>query len=131
MPKVVPWSGLRLILQGAAVLFDNSRGDGKAQASARVLGGEEGIEQALLHFRRDAFAGVGDFEDDHVGDTIGEALVIEPGAQGDLAVLADAVSGVLDEIDQHLLDLLRVDLDGRGDGVLERRAGCWPSPVGA
>ena len=42
-------------------------------------------------------------------------FAIEPGAQGDLAVLADAVGGVLDEIDQHLLDLLRVNAE------LERR----------
>src|SRR5262249_60369967 len=32
----------------------------EARASARRLGGEEGIEQAVEVFRRDAFAGIGD-----------------------------------------------------------------------
>src|ERR1035437_4708278 len=107
--------GLGLVLQGATVFFDNARGNGKAEPGARVLGGEEWIEQPLFHIRRDAFAGIGHFQDDHLADAVGEALVIEPGAQGDLAIVADAVRSVLDEIDQDLLTLLGVNFDGDGD----------------
>ena len=59
MPKVVPRFGLGLILERAAVFFDDARGDGQAQAGAGFLGGEERVEQALLDLRGNAFAGVG------------------------------------------------------------------------
>ena len=59
MPKVVPRFDLGLILQRAAVLFDDARGDGQAQAGAGILGGEKRIEQPLLDLRRNALAGVG------------------------------------------------------------------------
>jgi hypothetical protein len=44
---------LRLILQRAAMLFDDPRRNGKAEPRARVLGREERIEEAFFHFRRD------------------------------------------------------------------------------
>ena len=58
---------LGLILQRAAVFLHDARGDGQAQAGAGFLGGEKRIEQPLFHFRRNAFAGVRDFQDDDVG----------------------------------------------------------------
>ena len=43
-----------------------------------------------------------------------------------VAVLADAVGGVLNQVDQHLLDLLRVNLNAARRRIPRRRAGCWP-----
>src|SRR5947209_5462849 len=50
----------------AAVLLDDAIADRQAEADVRplVLGGEEGLEDALLDLGRDALAGVGDGEAD-------------------------------------------------------------------
>ena len=48
------------------------RGDGQSQARAGVLGGEKRIEQPLFDFGRNAFAGVGHFQDDDVGLAVGQ-----------------------------------------------------------
>ena len=66
MPKVVPrlawvwyWS--------APPCFSTMRAAmERPRPVPRVFGGEERVEQPLLDFRRDAFAGVGDFQDDDV-----------------------------------------------------------------
>src|SRR5438093_1830140 len=51
-----------LILQHAAVLFDNPGGNRQAQSGAASLGREEWIEQPLFYFGCYALAGVRDFQ---------------------------------------------------------------------
>src|SRR5258707_11209287 len=92
---------LGLVLKRPAVFLDNARGDGKAQSSAGVLGGEKRVEQSLFDLGSDAFAGVGDLKDHDLGRTIGQPFGVGERAQGYRATMAYAVGGVLDEIDQN------------------------------
>src|ERR1051326_376646 len=104
---------LGLVLEDAAVFFDDTRGDGESKAGAGWFGGEERIEEPLFNFGTDAFAGIGDFEDDDVGFAVSQALAIFPRAHRDCAAAADAVRGVLNQIDEHLLNLRGVGIDAR------------------
>ena len=91
---------LGLVTEFTAVLLDNSRRDGKAQSRSAFLGGEEGIKQALLHLSRNPFSGVGNFQNRGIG------FVVD--AQRDYSFVPDAVRRVLNQVDQHLFDLLGV-----------------------
>ena len=119
MPKVVPRFTSGLVLQRAAVFFDNARRDGQAQAGAVFFGGEERVEHPLLDLRRNAFAGVGHLQDRprRAGRSARRLSIAGATRRVMVPSLADAVGGVLNQVDQHLFDLLRVDADPgrRGD----------------
>lgn len=102
------------------MFFNNSRGNGKPQASPCFLRAEEWIEEALLDFGGDTRAGVADIQNDYVASTIAKTARVEAGAQSYSAVSADALGGVLDEIDEHLLDLLGIDTDRGRNRVFAR-----------
>ena len=99
---------LGVAFQRAPVFFDDARGDGQAQAGAFLFGGEEGVEHPLPHLGHDALAGVAHLEDDHrVGAPRG-ARGARADAQGDRAAGFHALDPVLNQVDEHLLDLVRV-----------------------
>src|ERR1041385_7267088 len=110
---------LSLVEQRAAVLFDDSRGDRKAKARAGFLGRKEWIEEPLLDLGRDSFAGIRDLENDHSIGMVAQAPGVLASAQGNHAVGPNAVGGILDEIDQHLLDLGGIDANGGADGAIQ------------
>src|SRR5580765_6693570 len=56
-----------LILERAAVSFDDAGCDRQTKASAGFLRAEEWVEQSLLDLRWNSFASVGHFKHDHVG----------------------------------------------------------------
>jgi hypothetical protein len=107
--------GLALILEGTPVLFHDARGDRQAKARPPLFGGEKGVEQPLADLGGDALAGVGHFEDDDLGFVLGERQPIASRPQGDRAIVADALGGILHQIDQDLLDLAQVGPDLTGD----------------
>src|SRR5262249_1929146 len=108
-----------LILQHAAMFFNDAGGNGEAQACAGFLGREERIEEAFLHFWRNAATGIGHFKDDHIDLHAGKALAVQPGAQGHHAIATDRIGCILDEIDEDLFDLLGIGANqgGRGSGI--------------
>ena len=75
-----------------------------------------------MDFRRDAFAGIGDFENRDLGWLIGKTFGAQPKAQSNIAVLANALGGILDEVDQRLFDLLRIDPDFGRDRIFITKA---------
>ena len=99
----------------AFVLVDYFRGDGQSKAGAIVLRAEEGIKQSFLHFGRDALASVLDFQRHGPRQSSAQLGVAINGAQRDRALVTDAVGGVLNEIDEHLLELERIGQE-RGFG---------------
>ena len=91
----------------AAVLLDDRVGDGQAEAGALAdfLRREERIEDPRLHVLRHPRPVVVDLEDDRV------ALEIVPGAEDQRAAAVGAehrLLGVDDQVEQHLLDLVRI-----------------------
>ena len=58
---------LGLILDDAAVPFNDAGGNRQAEASAGFLRAEERVEQAPLDFGRNAFAGVAHFKNHGLG----------------------------------------------------------------
>ena len=58
-----------LVAQNAAMFVDNAGGNGQAQSGAALFGGEEGVEEALLDFGRDARAGISHGQNGH-GTTV-------------------------------------------------------------
>ena len=95
----------------------------EAAAAAEGLGGEEGLEHALQHRRLDALAGVADVDLHVVArrhlDHAGERGVELAQRNGDrqLAAFGHGVAGVDREVEDGVLELVRVD-----QGV-QRRAG--------
>ena len=55
---------MRLVLDNAAVLLDNSRSNGQAESSAFLFGGEERIEQSFLHFGGNPLSRIGNVNHD-------------------------------------------------------------------
>src|ERR1051326_4597801 len=101
--------GLGLILQGALMLFDNTCSNRQPQPRAALLGGEKWIKQALLNFRRHAFATVADLQDNNWNIISTEQPRFLAHPQSNRAILANAVSRVLHQVNDNLLHLLRVD----------------------
>ncbi len=95
------------------MLFHNACRDAQAETRAIGLGGEERVEQAALGFGGNAPAGVRHF-DDHVCAAMRVAAFRgDGGAQGDESIVPDAFRSVLYQVDQHLLDLGRINVDFR------------------
>src|SRR5207244_854701 len=82
----------------AAVLGDDLAGDEEAEAAARVLGGEEGVEDLLDVLGRDARARVGDR---HRTPALA-ALLLAAGRDLDAAVRAAGLERVQEEVHQYL-----------------------------
>ena len=113
-------AGARLGLHrdAAAVLLDDRVGDGQAEARALAdfLRREERIEDARLHVLRHARPVVVHFEDD------GVAVEVVPAAQDERAAAVGRehrLLGVDDQVEQHLLELVRI---GEGERQARRRA---------
>ena len=95
-------------------------GEPHAAAAADFLGGEERLEHALEHVRRDARAGVGDGQLDELAD---EALaaaradgahgVRRPHRHREVPALAHGVARVDREVEQHLVELHRIQQHAR------------------
>src|SRR5208283_1835682 len=95
----------------AAMLLNDTVRDGKTEAGAfvRTLGGEEGIVDAAEMLGRDAVAGI------RYVDLDGAAF--PPRANFQSASARHGVAGVEEEIQEDLLELARVAVDGRQAGV--------------
>lgn len=78
---------------------------GNAQADARpfLFGGKERDENLAKRFLFDSFAGIGHFEDDF-------PCFIDVGTEryGFLIRIFQGLNGILQEVDQHLLDLILI-----------------------
>src|SRR2546430_13689479 len=55
---------LGLVLECAAMLFNNARRNREAQPGASLFGGKERVEEALLNFQGDTLAGVNHLQND-------------------------------------------------------------------
>ncbi len=104
------------------------RGEPEARALARGLGGEERLEDAGERGRVHARAVVLDGEDDpraRLDDLAADLEVADDvlgaRADGDVAPVGHGVAGVDREVEEHLLELARVDEDDRR-GRFEARA---------
>ena len=103
------------------MLDGDALGDGQAEARALRLGGRIGLEEARRHPGGDAGAVVGD------GDG-NVRVAVRGGGDGDLraGAVAHGVERVLDEVREHLDDLIAVGADGGQDAraaLLKARAG--------
>ena len=95
-----------------AMFLDDGIRHGQSEPSslANILRGEEGIENLRLHFNGDAGAIVTDFQCDDLG------LGIVPRADDERtpAVRREhCLLGIDDQVEQHLLDLMRIRKDLR------------------
>src|SRR5574338_81701 len=92
----------------------------KAGALAHRLGGEEGFERALLHFGAHPAAGIGD-ADLHIiagadiADLVGGDLHVA-GVDAHHSLAVHRVAGVDREVENRMLELVRVDISGPGIG---------------
>ena len=105
----------------AAVLFHDdvvAHRQAKSGALARGLGGEEGIEHLLLHFRGDSGAVVANPDFDPVAEVFGGRAQrrLEAVVAGFLA-LGGGVKAVGNQIEKHPRDLLRIKVDHAGGGI--------------
>ena len=108
------------------MLFHDAETDGQSQTGAFAFGlrAEERLEYAL----RERLGDAGTIVRDADGDAIGLALGDDLNASTRLGAGAgDSLGRVVDDVHEHLLDLVRVDLDFRQARLeLERQldAGC-------
>src|ERR1051325_972159 len=104
--RTLPDAGVKL--QPSAMLLNDPGRNGQPQPAALGFRAEKRIEDPLLNLRGNAAAVVLDLNERY-GPRF---AVVWPGgrfgAQGDDSVAGDAFGCVLDEVDEHLLELLRV-----------------------
>ena len=102
------------------MFFNNARRDRQAQPGAGLFGGKEWVEETFLNFQGDTLAGVDHFQNDYGNSATclrpsAKARQARQGHQGasrtqcDCAVPSNAFRRVLNEVNQHLFDLLRVN----------------------
>ena len=96
----------------APLVVDERLGRHEPEAEARLLGGDEGLEQPLAHLVADASPRVADAHDDRVAVT---ARV-----DRERAALGHRLVGVADEVEQRALHLPRVDEQRREVGDVDR-----------
>src|SRR5258706_16121442 len=86
------------------------------------LGAEKRVKQFFLHVRGNAWSGVFYFNHDGVGAMILQTNLAAARAQRDRAIMTDRFGGILHQIDEHLLELLRIasERSVRGRINLER-----------
>ena len=99
------------------MFFDNPRGNRKPEAGARLFGGKKGIEQALFDLRGNTRSGIAHIEDHNIPGPVAETRCVEARPQSYSAVLAYALGCILDEVDEHLLNLLGIDANLGSYGV--------------
>src|SRR5271157_594120 len=106
-PEDAAPSRRRLDLDLAAVAANDFVGDRKAKAGAfsDALGGKKRIEDPIDHLRRDATTVILDAEH--------HLVALAPHHHADRTLPLDRLAGIQDQIDQHLLDLLRRAVDAR------------------
>ena len=104
-------TGTGLILEHAAVFFDDARGNRETQASACFRGAQKRVEKALFDLWRDALTGVGHFKDNGVGLATAEGDPGGPSPKGDCARAFNGLYGIADQIDQNLLQMTAVSTE--------------------
>src|ERR1700722_4029202 len=119
---------MRLDVDRSSDVLDDALADREAEPGPLALGGEEGDEEVLEHLLRDPGAGVADADLDVldvVGPRRGVAVALgrspggarlDPalgGAHGDASAPIHGLDGVLDQVDEDLSKLLRVNLGAR------------------
>src|SRR5438552_8005002 len=110
--------------------LDDAGGDGQAQAGAAFFGGKKRIEKPLFNLRSHPLPRVGDLKDRHRRVPVSEETVVAPRPQGNKAILADAVRGVLDKVNNDLLDLLWVSFNLQGRRILQLNRDVGPLQLG-
>src|SRR5215467_10422877 len=110
--------GVVLDAEAAAVFGDDAGGDGQPESGAAVLGREVRKEELVLVLWGNAVAGVGDNDFYKVG------LGLGTGRDGDVANGGgfQSFGGVVNQVDDHRSDELRVGPDGgrlQGEGSVE------------
>src|SRR5262249_56392023 len=86
-------------VDGTAMVVGDAVGDVQAETAARVLGGDEGVEDVGCHFRRDARPGIGDLADAPGPVRPWRAV----GADVYGATIRGRLDGVQDDVHQDLL----------------------------
>src|SRR5260221_295877 len=90
------------------MFIHNAPGNRQAQPRAVLLGAEERFEESLLRFGGNAAAVVLDLQNHRVGWPSLQRFSSFEGAEGDGPVAPDAYAGVLDQVDEHLFELMRI-----------------------
>ncbi len=100
----------------AAVGLDDVLDDGQAQTGASLLPRSGGVDtvEALEDARERLLGNARTVIDDRDFDGIPRG--IETGGDGDVALGAAVLDGVVDEVDEHLLEAVEVGADGKGFG---------------
>src|ERR1044071_9192190 len=104
-------AGPGLILERAAVPFNDARGNRKAEAGAGFLRAEKRIEQAFLDVRWNAFARVAHFKNHSLRFAPCNPSARRAGAKHDRPGAIDRFSAVANEIDQDLLQMSAIRPD--------------------
>ena len=101
------FAGLAVHFDLSSMFAHNSVGNRKTQtgALARGLGGEERIVDTTQMFRGNSRTGVPDFRID--------GAIVAPGANGQRTALLHRVARVQEKVEEHLLQLACIALDGR------------------
>src|SRR5438874_13489173 len=107
--KVRTASDLGLILERSAMFFNNTRRDRQAKSGAGLFGGKEWVEETLLYFQGNTLAGVNHLQNDYGSGVTRQGHQGASRTQCDRAVPPNAFRRVLNEVNQHLFDLLRVN----------------------
>ena len=114
------------------------RGEPQSRSLARLLRGEERVEDAVADLRRDAVPGVGHAQEKEgfrlsglaIGSWRAERAGLHP--EGERAALRHRIPGIEREVDEHLVQLRRVRLDFAatlGD-LLDERTGRFQASTG-
>ena len=96
----------------------NARRNRKSKTGPGFFGSEKWIEQAFFDIRRDSFARIANLENHDFTRSIADPFCIEPRSQSNCAVPPNAFRRILDEINQDLFYLLKVDADAGAHRVL-------------
>src|SRR5262245_7558202 len=117
-------AGARLVGDDAAVLRDDAMAQRQAEAGPARLGGEERGEEVALGVLGDAGTVVGDGDREELVAVRPAAHVVarlDAGGHRQLALAAQRLDGVLDQVEEHLRQLRAVTED-RGQAGIELRA---------
>jgi len=104
-------AGPGLILQLAAVLFNDAGRNGQAESGASFLCAKKGVEQAFFDFRWNAFSSVGHFQYCDVHLASAERCPSGAGAQSHSSLAVDGVVGVANQIDEDLFQMTAIGVD--------------------
>src|SRR5437667_12563648 len=105
---------LGLILKCTAMFFNNARRNRQAQSGAGLLGGKKRVEKPLLNFQGDTLAGVNYLQNDYGSGVTRQGHQGASCTQRNRAVPPNTFRRVLNEVNQHLFNLLRVNSNPQG-----------------